>query len=150
MKVIIAAKKEQPFKKLFVKTEDKAMFDKIVAKLKKDGAEDDKIEKFIKENEYNGKVSYPFDLMCSRYTWEAVEKYAELDVKIEFSINDKGYPAAKIAIEDKIEQVLGYKTSDSDNVTGWACGAAPIRPAEILPTTPPQTAAANGEGDLPF
>ncbi len=126
MKVTINVKKETPFKKLFVKTVEKEMYEKIVAKLKKDGAADDKISSFIKENDYNGKISYPFDLNCSKQTWDAVERYAELDAKIDFGINEKGYCFAKINIENGVEQVLSYTPStdaQEETVTGWACGA---------------------------
>ena len=71
------------------------MFEKIVAKLKKDGATDERIEKFIKENDYNGKISYQFDLQCSRQTWAAVERFSELDAKIDFGVNEKEYCFAK-------------------------------------------------------
>lgn len=49
MKVAINLKKETPFKKLFVKTLEKAMFDKIVAKLKKDGADNEKSVSSLKK-----------------------------------------------------------------------------------------------------
>ena len=48
MKVTINLKKETPFKKLFVKTEEKEMFEKIKSTLKTKGADDDKINSFIK------------------------------------------------------------------------------------------------------
>jgi len=133
MKVVIAIKKSEPFKKLFVKTVEKEMFDKIVAKLKKDGAADDKINSFIKENVYNDKVSYQFDLMCSKQTWEAVERYAELDCKIDFGINEKEYCFAKISIIDGIEQVLSYNPDpNAVTVKGWACGAIPEAKKEVV------------------
>jgi len=134
MKVTIAIKKSEPFKKLFVKTVEKEMFEKIKATLKTKGAADDKIESFIKENEYNGKVSYQFDLMCSKQTWEAVERYAELDAKIDFGINEKEYCFAKISIVDGIEQVLGYNPDpNAVTVKCWACGAIPEAKAETAP-----------------
>ena len=152
MKVTIVIKKTEPFKKLFVKTVEKEMFEKIVAKLKKDGADEDKIGKFIKENEYNGKISYQFDLMCSKQTWEAVERYAELDAKIDFGINDKDYCFARINIVDGIEQVLSYNPDPNDvTVRGWACGAIPeakveqVQESETAPVQETPTA-----NDLPF
>lgn len=127
MKVTIIKKKEEPFKKLFVKTLEREMYDAIVARIKKAGATDERIASFIKENDYNGKISYQFDLNCSKHTWSAVEKYAELDAKIDFGVNEKGYCTAKISIVDKVEQVLGYTPSagSDDDVTEWACGAIP-------------------------
>ena len=156
MKVTIILKKTEPFKKLFVKTVEKEMYDKIVAKLKKDGATDERINSFIKENDYNGKISYQFDLMCSRQTWDAVERYAELDCKIDFGINDKDYCFAKINIENQVEQVLSYSKTEQQEevVTGWACGAIPQAPKVEQPSTQqaaPAPAPAPIEGDgLPF
>lgn len=151
MKVTIAIKKTEPFKKLFVKTLEKEMYDKIVTTLKNKGATDERIESFIKVNDYNGKISYPFDLNCSRQTWDAVERYAEMDCKIDFGVNEKGYCFAKINIVDGIEQVLAYTPSGNsdESVTGWACGAIPVGKkddhqqavAAALPV---------GEDDLPF
>ena len=127
MKVTIIKKKTEPFKKLFVKTLEKEMYDAILARLKKAGATDDRITSFIKENDYNDVISYPFDLNCSKKTWAAVEKHYELDVKIDFGVNEKGYCTAKISIVDKVEQVLGYTPSggSDEDVTEWACGAIP-------------------------
>lgn len=151
MKVTINLKKETPFKKLFVKTVDKVMFDKIVVKLKKDGADEEKINSFIKENEYNGKISYNFDLMCSRLTWDAVERFAELNAKIDFGINDKGYCFAKINIDNGIEQVLGYvPDANTENVTGWACGEIPTAKKEEPKKETANTPPTKSENDLPF
>ncbi len=136
MKVTIAIKKTEPFKKLFVKTLEKEMYEKIVVKLKKDGATDERINSFIKENEYKGKISYQFDLMCSNKTWDAVERYAEMDCKIDFGVNDKGYCTAKINIVEGVEQVLSYNPTgiQEENVTAWACGAIPTAKSEHEPT----------------
>jgi len=136
MKVTIIKKKEEPFKKLFVKTLEKEMYDAIVVRLKKAGATDDKITSFIKENDYNDVISYTFDLNCSKQTWSAVEKYAELDAKIDFGVNEKGYCTAKISIVDKVEQIMSYTPSggSDDYVTGWACGAIPeAKKEEVKP-----------------
>lgn len=151
MKVTINNKKTEPFKKLFVKTVEKEMYEKIVLKLKKDGADEDRIKSFIKENDYNGKISYPFDLMCSKQTWEAVDKYAELDAKIDFGVNEKGYCFAKINIENGVEQVLSYSLSEQneENVTSWACGAIP-KAKEQASAEIKQTAIPPKEDDLPF
>lgn len=149
MKVTIAIKKSEPFKKLFVKTVEKEMFDKIKTTLKNKGAEDDKINSFIKENEYNGKISYQFDLMCSKQTWDAVARYAELDAKIDFGVNEKGYCFAKINIENGIEQILAYNPdTNTEVVTAWACGAIPQ--AEPRAATTTTTTPAPQEDDLPF
>ena len=143
MKVTIAIKKTEPFKKLFVKTLEKEMYDKIVTTLKNKGASDERIESFIKVNDYNGKISYPFDLNCSRQTWDAVERYAEMDCKIDFGVNEKEYCFAKINIVDGIEQVLSYTPSGNsdETVTGWACGAIPVArkedPQQAVAAVPP-------------
>lgn len=132
MKVVINLKKSEPFKKLFVKTVEREMYDAIMARLKKAGATDERIASFIKENDYNGKISYQFDLNCSGKTWDAVERFAELDCKIDFGVNDKDYCFAKISIVEGVEQVLSYTPSanSDDNVTGWACGAIPTAKKE--------------------
>ena len=134
MKVIINLKKSEPFKKLFVKTLEREMYDAIVARLKKAGATDERIASFIKENDYNGKISYQFDLNCSGKTWDAVERFAELDAKIDFGVNDKDYCFAKISIIEGVEQVLAYTPSggSDENVTGWACGAIPTAKKEVV------------------
>jgi hypothetical protein len=150
MKVTINLKKETPFKKLFVKTEEVEMFEKIKSTLKSKGADDDKINSFIKENDYNGKISYPFDLMCSKQTWSAVERFAEMDCKIDFGVNEKGYCFAKINVVEGIEQVLSYtKTSESEEaVTAWACGAIPAAVVVEQPEQPTPVSAP--EEEVPF
>jgi hypothetical protein len=150
MKVTINLKKETPFKKLFVKTDDVTMFEKIKASLKAKGADDEKINSFIKENDYKGKISYPFDLMCSKQTWDAVERFAELDCKIDFGVNEKGYCFAKINVIEGVEQVLSYtKPAESEEVvTAWACGAIP---AAVVSEQPAQTTPVSAPAeDLPF
>ena len=151
MKVIINLKKTEPFKKLFVKTLEREKYDAIVSRLQKAGATKERITSFIKENDYNGKISYQFDLQCSRQTWDAVERFAELDAKIDFGVNEKEYCFAKINIVDGIEQVLDYTPSGNsdETVTGWACGAIPVAkkedPQQAFAAAPPVE-----EDDLPF
>lgn len=151
MKVTINLKKETPFKKLFVKTDDVTMFEKIKASLKSKGADDEKINSFIKENDYKGKISYPFDLMCSRQTWAAVERFAELDCKIDFGVNEKGYCFAKINVIEGVEQVLSYTkpTESEEVVTAWACGVIPAAVVIVEQPGQPTTISAPSE-DLPF
>lgn len=87
--------------------------------------------------------------MCSVKTWDAVERYAELDAKIDFGVNDKGYCFARINIENGIEQVLSYNPDTSvEVVTGWACGAIP----ETKVVTVKETKATDAETstELPF
>jgi hypothetical protein len=153
MKVTIAIKKTDPFKKLFVRTVEKEMYDAIVARLQKNNASPERIETFIKPNDYKGKISYQFDLNCSSKTWLAVERYAELDAKIDFGINEKGYCFAKINIEEGIEQVLEYTppVSTDDNVTEWACGAIPEAKKEAVIAKAELPIAPEDETtDLPF
>lgn len=151
MKVIINLKKTEPFKKLFVKTLEREMYDAIVARLKKAGARDERIASFIQENDYKGKISYQFDLQCSRQTWDAVERFAELDAKIDFGVNEKEYCFAKINIVDGIEQVLAYTPSGNSDeaVTGWACGAIPVAKKEDPKQEPEPTPQVEEDG-LPF
>lgn len=150
MKVIINLKKEMPFKKLFVKTVEREMYDAIVARLKKARATDERIASFIKENDYNGKISYQFDLNCSNKTWDAVERFSELDCKIDFGVNEKEYCFAKICIVEGVEQVLSYVASASSdgNVIGWACGDIP--PAKKEEADPIAEQRARVVENLPF
>ena len=150
MKVTINLKKETPFKKLFVRTEEVEMFEKIKASLKSKGADDEKINSFIKENDYKGKISYPFDLMCSKKTWAAVERFAELDCKIDFGVNEKGYCFAKINVIEGVEQVLSYTkpTESEEVVTAWACGAIPA--AVAVEQQEHNTPVSAPDEDVPF
>lgn len=107
---------------LFVKFDDEAMYDKIVAHLKGKGATDEQIEKFCKPNEYKGKINYAFGLNCSNFTFNKVEQFGELDANINFTINDSGFINAKIHVVDKKEQVNGYTPPESE-VEGWAITA---------------------------
>ena len=54
------------------------MYDKIVITLKNKGATDERIESFIKVNDYNGKISYPVRFELLRQTWDAVERFSEI------------------------------------------------------------------------
>ena len=157
---------EYKIRNLFVKFTDSEIYDKIVAKLKKDGADDEQIERFCKPSEYKGEINYAFGLNCSSFTFERVQAFGELDALIDFKLNDSGFINAKIAIKDRIEQVLEYiepAESAEEVVEGWATKtkapdpvskseseleAEPTNP-EIIPPMPIPTA---GEIDteLPF
>ena len=117
---------------LFVKFTDSEIYDKIVAKLKKDGADDEQIERFCKPNEYKGEVNYAFGLNCSKFTFERVQAFGELDALIDFKLNDSGFINAKIAVKDRLEQVLNYtepSEGEEEVVEGWVTKAPAPTPA---------------------
>ena len=123
---------EYKIRSLFVKFTDSKIYDKIVAKLKKDGADDEQIERFCRPNEYNGEVNYAFGLNCSKFTFERVQAFGELDALIDFKLNDSGFINAKIAVKDRLEQVLNYTEpvgSEDEVVEGWATKAPAPAPA---------------------
>lgn len=155
---------EYKIRSLFVKFTDSKIYDKIVAKLERDGASIEQIERFCKPNEYKGEVNYAFGLNCSKFTFERVQAFGELDALIDFKINDSGYINAKIAIKDRIEQVLEYvepTESAEEIVEGWAMKApAPVSKSEseleaestnpeIIPPMPIPTPG-EVEDELPF
>jgi hypothetical protein len=123
---------EYCIKSLFVSFTEEEIYNKIVAHLKALTAPDEKIEKFIKPNIYNNQISYAFWLSCSHFTFDAVERFGTLDVKIVFTYNDKGFCGAKIKIEDRKEQVLSYEPAE-EVVSGWACGNPEPRKTEDAP-----------------
>lgn len=119
---------EYKIRSLFVKFTDSKIYDKIVAKLQKDGADDEQIERFCKPSEYNGEVNYAFGLNCSKFTFERVQAFGELDALIDFKLNDSGFINAKIAVKDRLEQVLNYTEpvgSEDEVVEGWFMKDAP-------------------------
>ena len=151
---------------LFVKFTDSKIYDKIVAKLERDGASIEQIERFCKPSEYKGEVNYAFGLNCSKFTFERVQAFGELDALIDFKLNDSGYINAKIAVKDRIEQVLEYiepSESAEEIVEGWATKTKAPDPAsetesdleteptktEVVPPMPIPTAE-EVEDDLPF
>ena len=156
---------EYKIRSLFVKFTDSKIYDKIVAKLKRDGADDEQIERFCKPGEYNGEVNYAFGLNCSKFTFERVQAFGELDALIDFKLNDSGFVNAKIAVKDRIEQVLEYTEpteSAEEIVEGWATKTKAPDPAseteadletestktEVIP---PMPIPADGDvDDLPF
>lgn len=109
---------------LFVKFDDKEIYDKIVEHLKGKGATIDQVERFCKPNEYNGEVSYAFSLNCSNYTFDRVEQFGTLDANIIFDINDAGFINAKIQVKDRKEMVNSYEPP-LDAVDGWTGGNEP-------------------------
>ncbi len=158
---------EYKIRSLFVKFTDPEIYDKIVAKLKRDGADDEQIERFCKPSEYKGEVNYAFGLNCSKFTFERVQAFGELDALIDFKLNDSGFINAKIVVKDRIEQVLNYIEpvgSDEEVVEGWATKAPdPVSEKSDLETestwsekTPPippipeQMTGDDSFDDLPF
>ena len=158
---------EYKIRSLFVKFTDSKIYDKIVAKLKKDGADDEQIERFCRPNEYKGEVNYAFGLNCSKFTFERVQAFGELDALIDFKLNDSGFINAKIAVKDRLEQVLNYTEpteSAEEVVEGWATKAPAPAPAseselkaestnsEKTPPIPPmpEPTAEDTEEVLPF
>ncbi len=159
---------EYKIRSLFVKFTDSKIYDKIVAKLERDGASIEQIERFCKPNEYKGEVNYAFGLNCSKFTFERVQAFGELDALIDFNLNDSGFVNAKIAIKDRIEQVLEYiepTGSAEEIVEGWATKTKVPDPAssseseseletestktEVIPPMPIPTAEEDEDG-LPF
>ena len=134
---------EYKIRSLFVKFTDPEIYDKIVAKLKRDGADDEQIERFCKPSEYKGEVNYAFGLNCSKFTFERVQAFGELDALIDFKLNDSGFINAKIVVKDRIEQVLNYtepSESAEEVVEGWATKAPdPISEKPDLETEPTKT-----------
>ena len=156
---------EYKIRSLFVKFTDSKIYDKIVAKLKKDGADDEQIERFCKPNEYKGEVNYAFGLNCSSFTFDRVQAFGELDALIDFKLNDSGFINAKIAVKDRLEQVLNYTEpvgSEDEVVEGWVTKAPAPTPAsesdletestktEVIPPMPIPTAEEIEDDPLPF
>ncbi len=128
---------EYKIKSLFVKFTDSEIYDKIVSKLERDGASIEQIERFCKPNEYKGEVNYAFGLNCSKFTFERVQAFGELDALIDFKLNDSGYINAKIAIKDRVEQVLEYiepAGGAEEIVEGWATKTKAPAPASETET----------------
>lgn len=109
---------------LFVKFNEKEIYDKIVDHLKGKGVTIDQIERFCKPNEYNGEVSYAFGLNCSNYTFDRVEQFGTLDANVVFNISDSGFINAKIQVKEKKEMVNSYEPPESE-VEGWTGGNEP-------------------------
>ena len=120
-------------KSLFVRTDDNGIYERIKKHLLGKGGEADRVERFIKPNEYNGVTTYAFNLSCSIFTFEAVDKWDVLDANIIFDINKKGWCEAKIQVKNGKEIVNSYTASDS-HVSGWAneSGQAVSAPAPQL------------------
>lgn len=110
---------------LFVRFDDTQMYNNIREYLEEMGADEVFIDKFIRVGEYNGVENYAFGLNCSCFTFDRVERFAELDAKIDFKVSDKGYINAKIAVVDGKEQIVSYTppTDEEEKVDGWACAA---------------------------
>ena len=157
---------EYKIRSLFVKFTDSEIYDKIVSKLERDGASIEQIERFCKPNEYKGEVNYAFGLNCSKFTFERVQAFGELDALIDFKLNDSGFINAKIAVKDRIEQVLEYiepTESAEEVVEGWATKTKAPAPAseaeaeleaestkaEVIPPMPIPTAE-EIDNQLPF
>ena len=138
-------------KSLFVKFDEKDIYEKIVKHLQGKGADIEQIEKFCKPNIYNEKTTYAFGLNCSGFTFEKVEMFGTLDCNVVFDLNDSGFINAKIQVVDSKEKVNGYEASESE-VTGWTNGdsePAKDEPAKEQPASdqmPPE----NDTDELPF
>ena len=110
---------------LFVRFDDTQMYENIRQYLEEMGADEVFINKFILLGEYNGVENYAFGLNCSRFTFDRVERFSEIDAKIDFKVSDKGYINAKIVIIDGKEQILSYTppVNEEEKVDCWACAA---------------------------
>ena len=149
----VSARTGSPYKikSLFVKFDEKDIYENIVKHLQGKGADIEQIEKFCKPNTYNEKISYAFGLNCSSFTFDKVEMFGTLDCNVVFDLNDSGFINAKIQVVDSKEKVNGYEASESE-VTGWTNGdseTAKDEPAKEQPASdqmPPEP----GTDDLPF
>ncbi len=135
---------------LFVKFEEKEIYEKIVSHLQSKGATIDQIEKFCKPNEYNGQISYAFGLNCSNYTFDRVEQFGTLDANVIFDINDAGFINAKIQVVDRKEMVNSYEPPAAA-VEGGTGGNEPtatfVNPEE---KKEPELPSEEPENQLPF
>ena len=149
----VSARTGSPYKikSLFVKFDEKDIYENIVKHLQGKGADIEQIEKFCKPNTYNEKISYAFGLNCSSFTFDKVEMFGTLDCNVVFDINDAGFINAKIQIVDSKEKVNGYEASESE-VTGWTNGDNEA--AKTEPEKPNVdfnlTSASDEVDDLPF
>jgi|SRR5690554_3309475 len=113
---------------LFVKFDEKELYDRIINKLVADGATEEQAMKAVKENEYKDVISYVFYLDCSKFTFERVEKFGVIDAKIIFPVNEKGYINPRIVVKGGKEQILSYEepkefSPEGEEITGWATKA---------------------------
>ena len=113
---------------LYVKFEEKDIYERIIKKIVSDGATEDQAMKAVKENEYKEEISYVFYLNCSKFTFERVEKFGVIDAKIVFTVNDRGYINPRILVEGGKEQILSYEdpkefSAEGEEITGWAIEA---------------------------
>lgn len=135
---------------LFVKFDEKEIYDKIVEHLQSKGATIDQVEKFCKPNEYNGEVSYAFGLNCSNYTFDRVEQFGTLDANVIFDRNDAGFINAKIQVKDRKEMVNSYEPP-ADAVEGWTGGDEPTaKIASPSGQANPSLPSAEPTDNLPF
>jgi len=147
--------KPYKIKSLFVKFTDSTIYAKIVAKLIRDGATMDQIEKFCRPSEYKGEMGYVFSLNCSNLTFDKVENFGEIDALIDFSLNDSGFINARIAIVDRIEQVLKYTEptiGGGEQVDGWAADekVQGMSPENAEGEKEPELPSEEPENELPF
>ena len=135
---------------LFVKFEEKEIYEKIVSHLQSKGATIDQIGKFCKPNEYDGQISYAFGLNCSNYTFDRVEQFGILDANVIFEISDAGFINAKIQVVDRKEMVNSYDPP-ADEVEGWTGGNEPTA-TSVNPEVPkePELPSEEPEKPLPF
>ena len=109
---------------LFVSFKETEIYEKIVASLIKKGADQSKIDSFIKAGTYNDQPSYSFGLGSSNFTFDAVDKFGTLDANVVFDVNEKGYIEAKIQVLGRKEMVNSYEPL-SGAVEGWTGGNEP-------------------------
>lgn len=138
-------------KSLFVTFTEDEMYHKIYDYLIVQGAEPEKIEKFILKGEHKGQKSYAFYLNCSGFTFDKVDRFGELDAKIIFQKNESGFVNARIASENKREQVFSY-TPPVEDIQGWATTeqAEPAPEQQQAQEQTPTPPANPEENDLPF
>lgn len=101
-------------KSLFVSFEDETVYKKLVSHLQSLGASPETIDRFLLSKVYEGKNSYSFGLNCGETTFNRVQAFAEMDVKINFSLNNT-YINARIA-----EKGITSYTPPVE-IDEWAC-----------------------------
>lgn len=148
----VSARTGSPYKiqSLFVKFDEKEVYDKIVTHLKAKGATEEQIEKFCKPNEYKGNISYAFGLNCSGFTFDKVEQFGTLDANVVFNLNDSGFINARIQVADRREQVNAYEPPEQE-VEGWTNSSAePATTHDHSPKPEPAPEYNSGDSDEPL
>lgn len=143
------------FYDLFCSFNQKEIYEQMKEASRIQGATEERIDGFLKENEYNGYTSYQLNVGCSKYTFESVEAKGVLDAEIVLNVTDRGFINAKIRVHEGRERVISYNPPNQV-VTGWTGEAIAPEPETINTTPPPLPTIENAPpkndevDDLPF